>query len=264
MDLPYVFKSDGSQTEMDLNPRMNGGMLGWGAHRIFHPVEGVPLTSCQPDRNTQSFSVTQNKRIHSFSVTQKKSTGLILLVRKECVPLWVQCLVELIYGAFIALGLAFKISADRNLRSLLALFDPRLTQEEHFLTGSLGTSLHRSLSGHIPPRYNRMFAIPSVTFALPPGPRGIATAADVVATVFSRRPGDTAAALAPASTSSGPSVFFAWFANYFIHMFLGTDPKDKTRQKLGHFSSTSIYGRTEADVADLRTRIDGKVHLGKM
>ncbi|KAL3788928.1 hypothetical protein ACHAW5_008662 [Stephanodiscus triporus] len=261
MDLPYVFKSDGGQTEMYLNPRMNVGMLGWGAHRNFQPVEGGPPTSCQPDRNTQSFSVTQKKRIHSFSVTQKKSTDLILLVRRECVPLWVQCLVEFVHGVFVALGLVFKISADRNPRNLLALFDPRLTEEERFRASSLGTSLHRSLYGHIPPRYDRMFARPSVTFALPPGPRGSATAADVVATIFSRRAGGTPAAPAPAPTSSGPSVFFAWFANYFIHMFLGTDPKDKTRQKLGRFSSTSIYGRTEADVADLRTRIDGKVHL---
>ena len=51
----------------------------------------------------------------------------------------------------------------------------------------------------------------------------------------------------------GASVLCGWFAHYFLHTFLVVDPADLTRQRLGRFSSSSVYGRTEADVSDLRT-----------
>lgn len=58
-----------------------------------------------------------------------------------------------------------------------------------------------------------------------------------------------------------PNVFFSWFANYFIHMFLDTSSSDITRQNLGRVSSTSIYGKSEQDVRSMRTMENGKMRL---
>jgi hypothetical protein len=188
-----------------------------------------------------------------WAAKKKKRKDLLLLVRGERVPTWVQCLVELVHGVLAAFDLAFEISAGR-LPELLRPAD----EGERFAIGALGADVHRPLSARGPyRRFGRMFARPQPP-APPPGPRGGAAAADVVAYVFSRRP--TPRARPPAAPiphpdfgGRGPSVLCGWFANYFLHMFLVADPADLTRQRLGHFSSSSVYGRTEADVSDLRT-----------
>ena len=71
--------------------------------------------------------------------------------------------------------------------------------------------------------------------------------------------------LQPASTilfrrTEDRNLLFMWFANYWVHLFLGTDPVDRTRQSKRIFSVTSIYGSRE-DQQLLRTFRGGQVRL---
>ena len=57
------------------------------------------------------------------------------------------------------------------------------------------------------------------------------------------------------------SLFFVWFANYFIHLFLRTSASDRTKQVYGTFRPSLLYGSCPAEQEDIRTYNRGKVHL---
>jgi hypothetical protein len=185
--------------------------------------------------------------------------GLSEIVRNPVVPKPVQCPIEKIiqYGA-IGRWIA-RITPNPTIGEALQLVDPRVNNKDTELLSMLYNDLHQTKStDRIKPKYSQFFG-PGKALSLPPD----ITDRDIVESLYLRRP--TAPSCPPCPPrpprSSDTSVFFGWFANYFTHLFLWTAPEDPTRQEIGGFSSTAIYGTTDQDSQDLRTGQGGKVHL---
>jgi hypothetical protein len=173
------------------------------------------------------------------------------------VPHWIRNPIEKVFQYMLIIRFVFSVSADRNLRDLLATFDPRTTQEDTYALAVSGSKIFQPLrvgGNGIP--YNRFFD------GRTPSPIPNITDRDIINSLFLQRPGTlTTPHTSNVNVNVNVNVLFGWFANYFIHLFLRTSPEDPTQQMVGHVSSTAIYGVSDQEIWDLRTGHGGKVHL---
>jgi hypothetical protein len=182
------------------------------------------------------------------------TSTLSTVVKHRYVPDQIRDTIEKLIQSIGLVSLVFSVSLNRNIRDLLATFDPRTTSEDAYDSELTGQKLLRPLSADkngVP--YNKFFG----TGRTPSHKRNI-TDKDIIESIFLKR-------IAPTKTQHKAggevNVLFGWFANYFVHMFLRTSPEDPTRQVIGYLSSTTIYGNSDQETGDLRTGQDGKVHL---